>query len=127
MDESLMRKLINLELLDNYDASTGFDLENLEDFVPKLTKQEIQALKDDPDVNVYEKTIPGADGATDIKLRIYEPAKKEEGLLPCGLFFHGGGFLFGSVYRQNDMCLRFVKNIKMIVVSVEYRLEPKYK
>ena len=127
LDESLMRKLINLELLDNYDASTGFDLENLEDFVPKLTKQEIQALKDDPDVNVYEKTIPGADGATDIKLRIYEPAKKEEGLLPCGLFFHGGGFLFGSVYRQNDMCLRFVKNIKMIVVSVEYRLAPKYK
>ena len=71
LDESLMRKLIDPELLDNYDASAGFDLEHLEEFVPNLTKQEIQALKDDPEVNVYEKTIPGADGETDIKLRIY--------------------------------------------------------
>ena len=48
MDESLMRKLIDPELLDNYDASAGFDLEHLEEFVPNLTKQEIQALKNDP-------------------------------------------------------------------------------
>ncbi len=127
MDENIMRSLIDSQLLDNYDASAGFDLEHLETFVPKLTEQEIKAVKDDPEVNVYEKMIQGPKGAPDIKLRIYEPADRNGELLPCGMFFHGGGFVFGSVYRQNDMCLRFVKNVKMIVVSVEYRLAPKYK
>ena len=118
MDENIMRSLIDSQLLDNYDASAGFDLEHLETFVPKLTEQEIKAVKDDPEVNVYEKMIQGPEGAPDIKLRIYEPADRNGELLPCGMFFHGGGFVFGSVYRQNDMCLRFVKNVKMIVVSV---------
>jgi len=127
MDEHIMRSRIDKELLDNYDKSAGFDLIHLDTFRPATDKNEIENLVDDPVVHVYEKTIPSPSGAPDIKLRIYEPAERGTELLPCGLFFHGGGFLFGSVYRQNDMCLRYVKNVNMMIISVEYRLAPEYR
>lgn len=127
MDEKIMRSLIDKELLANYDASPGFDLEHLEAFKKSSYEMEKQNVKDDAAVHVYEKMIDGPEGAPPVKLRIYEPADRGEGLLPCAMFFHGGGFLFGSVLRQNDMCLRFVKNVGIVVVSVEYRLSPEYK
>ena len=127
MDENIMRSWIDPELLENYERSVGFDLEHLDTFVPACTEMERQNVKDDPEVHVYEMMIPGPEGAPDVKIRIYEPADRGEELLPVGMFFHGGGFLFGSVLRQNDMCLRFVKNVGMMVVSVEYRLAPEYK
>lgn len=127
MDENKMRSLIDPELLANYDASPGFDLFHLEKFKKSSYEQEKANLKDDPEVNVYEKMIPGPKGAPDIKLRIYEPAGRGVELLPCGLYFHGGGYVFGSVLRQNDLCVRMAKNVGMMVISVEYRLAPEYK
>ena len=127
MDENKMRSLIDPELLANYDASPGFDLFHLEEFKKSSYEQEKANLKDDPEVNVYEKMIPGPKGAPDIKLRIYEPAGRGVELLPCGLYFHGGGYVFGSVLRQNDLCVRMAKNVGMMVISVEYRLAPEYK
>ena len=127
MDENKMRSLIDPELLANYDASSGFDLFHLEEFKKSSYEQEKANLKDDPEVNVYEKMIPGPKGAPDIKLRIYEPAGRGVELLPCGLYFHGGGYVFGSVLRQNDLCVRMAKNVGMMVISVEYRLAPEYK
>lgn len=127
MEEKLMRSLIDEELLANYDASLGFDLDHIPEFKVACYEQEKQNVKDDPAVNVYEKMIKGPQGAPDIKLRIYEPAGRGVELLPCAMFFHGGGYIFGSVLRQNDMCLRMVKNVGMMVVSVEYRLAPEYR
>lgn len=126
MDELLMRSRICDDLVHIYDACNGYDLENLEQFVDAATKAEISAIKDDPEVHVYEKYIPGSDGAPDIKLRIYEPAGRKE-LLPGMIFFHGGGFVFGSVYRQDGLCQHYCKNVNAIIVSVEYRLAPKWK
>ena len=116
MDENKMRSLIDPELLANYDASPGFDLFHLEEFKKSSYEQEKANLKDDPEVTVYEKMIPGPKGAPDIKLRIYEPAGRGVELLPCGLYFHGGGYVFGSVLRQNDLCVRMAKNEGMMVI-----------
>ena len=58
MDENKMRSLIDPELLANYDASPGFDLFHLEEFKKSSYEQEKANLKDDPEVNVYEKMIP---------------------------------------------------------------------
>ena len=76
MDEKLIRSLIDPELLDNYDKSAGFDLRHLDTFKPACDKQELANLKDDPDVHIYEKMIPGPEGAPDIKLRIYEQTEQ---------------------------------------------------
>lgn len=125
MEDSL-RSRIHPELLAWYDASSGFDFDQLDDFVASMRAMELEGLTEDPEVHTYEKIIPGPSDAPDIKLRIYEP-KGRKSLCPAVLFFHGGGFLFGSVYRQEALCQRYVKNVGCVVISVEYRLAPSWK
>ena len=121
------RDRIHPQLQAWYDASPGFDFDNLEEFVPKCNAAELANLKEDPAVSVRDQMIPGPDGAPDVKIRIYEPKDRGDKLLPCLFFYHGGGFLFGTVYRQEALCQRYVKNVGCVVVSVEYRLAPQWK
>ena len=121
------RDRIHPQLRDWYDASPGFDFDNLEDFVAKCNAAELANLKEDPAVTARDQMIPGPEGAPDVKIRVYEPKDREKDPLPCLFFYHGGGFLFGSVYRQEGLCQSFVKNVGCVVVSVEYRLAPQWK
>lgn len=122
------RQRIHPQLRDWYDASAGFDFDHLETFVPKCNAAELQNLKPHPMVSVTDQIIPGPDGAPDVKIRVYEPKGRAKGEdLPCLFFYHGGGFLFGTVYRQEDLCQRYVANVGCVVVSVEYRLAPQWK
>ena len=121
--EDQFRKRIHPELLNFYDASSGFDFDHLDTFVPKMNAMELEALREDPAVHTHERLIPGPPSAPAVKVRIYEPAERKD-LRPGLLFFHGGGFLFGSVYRQEALCQRYAKHVNCVVVSVEYRLAP---
>jgi len=125
--EDTLRGRIDPELLSFYDASEGFDFDALDDFVVRMNAVEIANLKEDPEVFTEERWIDGFKGAPPIKLRIYRAAAQTQDLRPGLLFFHGGGFLFGSVYRQEALCQRYVKQVGCLVVSVEYRLAPSWK
>lgn len=125
--EDTLRGRIDPELLPFYDASEGFDFDALDDFVVRMNAMELANLKEDSEVITEERMIDGAKNAPPLKLRIYRPADQTQDLRPGLLFFHGGGFLFGSVYRQEALCQRYVKNVGCIVVSVEYRLAPSWK
>ena len=94
LDEKIMRSLIDKELLANYDASPGFDLEHLEAFKKSSYEMEKQNVQDDAAVHVYEKMIDGPEGAPPVKLRIYEPGDRERG------FFHAPCFSMAA-----DFCL----------------------
>lgn len=124
--EDKLREYIDKELLPWYDNSKGFDFEDLDSFVQAANAQELLMLKEDEAVKTEEKIIPSVGDAPPVKLRIYRPASGGENL-PVMLFFHGGGFLFGTVYRQESLCQRYVKNVGCVVVSVEYRLAPTWK
>ena len=117
-----MRARIHPELLAWYDASCGFDFDHLDTFVPKANAAELAALKEDPAVKTFDQIIPGPVGNENLKVRIYQPAGQTESLHPCVIFFHGGGFLFGTVYRPETHCQRYVPHGGCGVVSVEYRV-----
>ena len=121
------RDRIHPQLRDWYDPSAGFDFDHLETFVPKCNEAELANLKEDPQVVTYDRTIPGPAGSPDVKIRVYAPQDRESSALPCLFFYHGGGFLFGTVYRQEALCQRYVKHVGCVVVSVEYRLAPQWK
>ena len=91
-----------------YDASAGFDFDHLETFVPQCNAAELANLKEDPAVSARDVMVPGPKNAPDVKVRIYTPNPRPSEPLPCLFFYHGGGYLFGSVYRQEALCQRYV-------------------
>ncbi len=64
--------------------------------------------------------IPGPAG--EIPVRIYRPSDK--GNLPVLMWFHGGGWVFGSLDGAELSCRRFANEAQCVVVSVDYRLAP---
>ena len=68
-------------------------------------------------------TIPGKE--SNIPIRIYSPSGK--GPFPVLVYFHGGGWVFGSLDEADHICSSFSNEIPAIVVSVDYRLSPENK
>ncbi len=73
-------------------------------------------------VETTYKTIDGTNGP--IPLRIYTPSN--EGILPAVVFFHGGGFIGGSVDVVENPCKALAEKAGAVVISVDYRLAPEH-
>lgn len=62
------------------------------------------------------------DGTFDgVDVRVYRP--KDQGkdeILPALVFFHGGGWVFGSRDSHDALMRRFVRKKRMLIVSVEF-------
>ena len=82
-------------------------------------------LPKDEAVQVYDVYIPNGDGSDKLRLRVYKPVQAEAEL-PGIYWIHGGGFLFGVPEQDEAQSLRFAKEVGAVVVSVDYRLAPKY-
>jgi len=72
-------------------------------------------------------SIPAPHGA--IPARIYTPKqlRKKDGLAPCLVFLHGGGFVIGNLDSHDVVCRKLAHEGEMIVISVDYRLAPEHK
>jgi acetyl esterase len=63
-----------------------------------------------------------------IPLRIYTPRQIAAGeTLPVLVWYHGGGFVIGSLDTHDSACRMLSNQADCIVVSVDYRLAPEYK
>ncbi|CAF1242860.1 unnamed protein product [Rotaria sordida] len=61
----------------------------------------------------------------DVLVRIYTPNNVSKTLLsPVIIFFHGGGFFFGSIYTHDTMTYHLSMYSGAKVISVNYRLTP---
>jgi acetyl esterase len=72
-------------------------------------------------------SIPAPHGS--IPARIYTPKKlrKKDGLAPCLVFLHGGGFVIGNIDSHDVVCRKLADEGELIVISVDYRLAPEHK
>jgi acetyl esterase len=77
--------------------------------------------------SVRELSIPAPHGA--IPARLYTPKKlrKTDGLAPCLVFFHGGGWVIGNLETHDVACRQLAQEGELIVISVDYRLAPEHK
>jgi acetyl esterase/lipase len=71
--------------------------------------------------------IPSPAGS--IPARLYTPTKlrKVDGLAPCLVFFHGGGWVIGDLDSHDVVCRKLANAGELIVVSIDYRLAPEHK
>lgn len=79
-----------------------------------------------PHVHTADYTIPTRDGSS-IEARTYRSIKKDKSeKLPVYIYFHGGGFIFGSIASEDFTCAQTAINIGVLVVNVNYRHSPEH-
>ncbi|XP_042335487.1 arylacetamide deacetylase-like 3 [Sceloporus undulatus] len=61
-----------------------------------------------------------------VPVRIYQPKAPSAGQRKGVLYFHGGGFVFGSIRTHENICRYIARESESVVVSVEYRLAPEH-
>ncbi|WP_199506233.1 alpha/beta hydrolase [Geodermatophilus sp. TF02-6] len=70
--------------------------------------------------SVRDLLVPGRSGR--LPVRVYRPEPGQE--LPLVVYFHGGGFVTGSVAVADRPCRLLARSARCVVASVEYRLAP---
>ncbi|XP_058487084.1 arylacetamide deacetylase-like 4 isoform X2 [Solea solea] len=63
----------------------------------------------------------------DVPVRVYEPTKVCDGLSRGLIYFHGGGWILGSLDSVDEVCRHIAMKSDTTVVSVGYRLAPEHR
>jgi len=74
------------------------------------------------EVPFEDMTLPGPGGP--IPVRVYRPANEPA---PVLLYFHGGGWVLGSLNTVHGVCARLAHLSGCVVCSVDYRLAPEHR
>jgi acetyl esterase/lipase len=96
---------------------------------PEVSVSEMRAMTDqassggDRSVVATNRTIPGPAG--DIPVRLYLPPGDEK-LHPLVVFFHGGGWVIGSLDSHDALCRDLAARADAAILSVDYRLAPEH-
>jgi acetyl esterase/lipase len=96
--------------------------------LPRLTPVEARGrpvpLEAAPEAvgSVTARTIPGPGGP--MAVRIYRP---KDALRAALVYFHGGGWVLGSLESGDASCRALANRSRCVVVSIDYRLAPETK
>ncbi len=73
--------------------------------------------------NVKDINIPSTH--PNLNIRAYIPTEKTN--LPAIIFYHGGGYVIGSITVYDRLCRKMARDLEAIIISVDYRLAPEFK
>ena len=92
---------------------------------PAVVDQMFLAWQGEPEpvASVEDRTIPGPEG--EMAIRIYTP--EGSGPFPVLAFFHGGGWIMGSIISHDPLARVLCNGGGCVVVSVDYRLAPTHR
>jgi len=68
-----------------------------------------------------DRRIDGRRGS--IRVRVYRPDGSD---LPLLVYYHGGGWVIGSIESHDGLCGQLAMDARCIVVSVDYRMGPEH-
>jgi acetyl esterase len=88
----------------------------------ELFEKNIKSLagKSTPIEQVEDLRLPLISGT--VFARHYHPAPQKK--LPCVVFYHGGGFVVGSLDSHDEVCRLIAKHAGVQVISIDYPLAP---
>lgn len=93
----------------------------LESQDPVTARTGMEAMTSPSSVMVHEIRSIDADG---VPCRLYRPNSNADlGLL---VYFHGGGWVIGSLDTHDDVCRKLANTMGHAVLSVDYRLAPEH-
>jgi len=82
-------------------------------------------LKNKDSVDVIQSKIPGLNSKDpEIPVTIYKPKNAKD--LPIFLWFHGGGFVYGTPKWDHQRCADYALKGNAVVINVDYRFAPEY-
>lgn len=79
----------------------------------------------EPSVTITPWSVKGPNG--DIPCEIHRPAALAIKLAPALLYFHGGGYVSGSLESHRNLCRQLSHDLDCAIVAVDYRLAPEHK
>ncbi|TBU88041.1 alpha/beta hydrolase [Stutzerimonas kirkiae] len=78
------------------------------------------------DIDIRSYRVPLRDGES-IEARLYRGAQSEKAECPIILYFHGGGYVVGSLNSHDCVCRRLALASGFVVLAPAYRLAPEYR
>lgn len=72
---------------------------------------------------IRDIAIPGPAGT--INARLYDK-RESRAASPVLVFYHGGGFVIGSLHTYEPYCAEVARLLDLPVISIDYRLSPEY-
>ena len=98
-----------------------FNAPALETQEPTVARAGMEMMTAPSTVELHEIREVNADG---VAARLYRPNdRKDLGLL---VFYHGGGWVLGSMNTHDDVCRKLALAMGHAVLSVDYRLAPEF-
>lgn len=113
------------ELLDVLKKSPSFHYSRKNLWLIRLLISLMPAPKAPEDISIKNINIAASDGNTNVRLRIYQPVNPSLPT-PVLIWMHGGGQIIGKPELEDTICIQFVRELGVSIVSVDYRLAPKY-
>src|SRR5262252_7825100 len=112
-------------LLDQLEQLGGPHLWEMTPEQGRVAFEQLRQLGGMPDgtENTEDVTIPGPESL--LPARIYRP--RGEGPHPVMVFFHGGGWVIGSIETHDPLCRALAAVTASLIVSVDYRLAPEHR
>src|ERR1700722_9607369 len=114
------------------DAGKAMGLKPVEQQTPEEARMERAAfmarfvpMAEYAGVRAEDRSI--AVGGREIGLRVYTPEEVGDARLPVMVYFHGGGWVVGTLETHDPYGRALCAEARMVVVSVDYRLAPEHK
>ncbi len=121
LDSQLVSLLASLQIVGDADLSSG-GVEAARASIELMAR--LQPKDSTPLTRIDEQVINGR--FREIPIRIYWPVAPSE-CVGVTVFYHGGGFVLGSIESHDQLARSLAKYSKSVVVSVEYALAPENK
>lgn len=117
-------------LLDLMEEAIKAGRPKLETLPHAVGRQAVDKMSEDSEADPPEvaETIDGAFAGPGgpIQYRRYRPLGVAAGGLPTLIYYHGGGFVIGTIETHDSTCRRLANRSRCQVISIDYRLSPEH-